>query len=114
MSDTTLAVVDLFKSIPRRIRQTIYGLLGLLIILDGLLDLLPDRFGDAAVVVFGLFSSAMALANTVLPPPPPLAPLRERGLDEVPPDRGESTLVTILIVLGIIVLVAFLFGWIRP
>jgi hypothetical protein len=76
MTDTIGAVRDLFVLIPVTIRRVIYGLLGLTIILDGALHILPDPVEDVLVTVFGLFAAVMALANTTPPTPPPLEPLR--------------------------------------
>jgi len=57
------------------------------------------------VALLGIGSSALATANTSRKLPPPYDPSTD--------DRGESTLMTILIVLVIVVLALFLFGAIR-
>jgi hypothetical protein len=85
MADPVSAARDLLVSVPLKIRRTVYGVLGLAVVIDAGIgtvfpDLIPERFGDALLVVFGLASSLLALANSSDPvplPPPPLPPLVE-------------------------------------
>jgi hypothetical protein len=58
------AVRDLLILIPVRVRQVIYGVLGLVILLDASLHVMPDRVEDALTTVFGVFAAVMALANS--------------------------------------------------
>ena len=78
MTDALAAVLDLFLLIPRKLRQAIYGLYGLVILVDGTLHLLPTDVASKAMIGFGVFTSLMALANSrtkaLPPPPPPLGP----------------------------------------
>lgn len=69
-ADPIAAVRDLFTMIPVAVRRVVYGLLGLLIVVDGLFALLPDSVGDALTVVFGILASVMALANSGTPADP--------------------------------------------
>ena len=74
MSDALTAAGGLFTSIPLKIRQTLYGLFGLAILVEGIFQVLPEDWSLKLIALFGLFNSLMALANsstTPLPPPPP-------------------------------------------
>lgn len=66
------------------------------------------RFAQAAAVPFvgALFDKIVGVAPVYNPPPE--APVDKIGEDPINPDKGESTLVVVLCVLGIIVL----FMWI--
>ena len=73
---------------------------------------LPDAVGQAIAAVASTIGVAIAIIRRVEPVIP-----RRRGLLEPPlpndiRDRGESTLMTIVIVLAIVFLVAVLLGWI--
>lgn len=77
MSDATTAAADLLRLIPLKIRRTIYGVLGLAVVVDASVrtvfpDLIPARASGALVLAFGLASSVLALANSQ--PAPPLPP----------------------------------------
>ena len=74
MSDALTAAGGLFTSIPLRLRRTLDGLFGLVVVLEGIFDVLPEDWSLKLIALFGLFNSLMALANsstTPLPPPPP-------------------------------------------
>ena len=72
MSDAITAAGGLFASIPTKVRRTLYGLFGLVIVLEGIFEVLPDDWSLKLVAVWGVFNSLMALANSgELPPPPP-------------------------------------------
>lgn len=113
-----LATINRVASwIPSKVRGVIYALIGLAMLLEEIWHFLPD--GDLGVKVqstIKLLTLLMAVVNTDLVPDPRPPVLTDEQLEaaRVANDRGESTLVTILVVLAIIVLVAFLFGWIRP
>ena len=70
MSDTYTAVADLLRGVPTRIRQTLYGLFGVVILLDGVWDVLPDDVATPLVTTFGVLGSVLALANTKQTQPP--------------------------------------------
>ena len=73
MNDPISATRDLLTLIPLKIRKAIYGVVGLLILIDGIFDVLPDKVDSQIVAVFGVLGSVLALANASkpLPPPPP-------------------------------------------
>lgn len=74
MSDAIAASRDLLTGIPLKVRRTLYGLFGLVILLDGIWNVLPDDIATPLVTTFGVLGSILALANTTptpLPPPPP-------------------------------------------
>ena len=74
MTEAITATRGLFVNIPLRVRQALYGLFGLIVVLDGIWNLIPDGTDVKVVATFGVFNSIMALANstasTPLPPPP--------------------------------------------
>ena len=77
MSDAVAAVADLFRAIPARVRQTIYGVLGLVVLGDAWWGLLPEDVSGNVVATFTGLTLVMALANATvkpLPPPPPPQP----------------------------------------
>ena len=76
MTDALAAARDLLTMIPVKVRKTIYGLLGLAVLVDSFTNLLPDDVGNGLVIAFGLASSVLALGNATdpLPPPPPPVP----------------------------------------
>ena len=76
MNDPISAVRDLLTLIPLKIRKAIYGVIGLVILIDGIFDVLPDGLDSQIIATFGVLGSVLALANTSqpLPPPPPEFP----------------------------------------
>lgn len=85
---------------------------------DELVPLLPDNVAAQVagyiVVALGIIAAVVRTISRLTP-----VPESQRGLLPAPTgepvvrDLGESTVVTILAVLAIVVLVAFLFGWVR-
>ena len=84
MSDALNAAGGLFASIPLKIRRTLYGLFGLVIVLEGIFDVLPEDWSLKLIALWGVFNSLMALANSTTPPPPPPA---NGGVDPAFPDE---------------------------
>lgn len=73
MADALTAVADLFRSIPLKIRRAVYGLLGVFVVFEPILDVFPTSVDEKVYAVFGVFTAVMALANSKpapLPPPP--------------------------------------------
>jgi hypothetical protein len=64
MSDAITAAGGLFVSIPAKVRRTLYGLFGLVVVLEGIFEVLPDDWSLKLVAVWGVFNSLMALANS--------------------------------------------------
>jgi hypothetical protein len=74
MTDMVAAIGDLLGMIPVVARRALYGLFALVVVLDGIWNLVPEGIDDKVLATFGVFNSVMALANsraTPLPPPPP-------------------------------------------
>lgn len=86
MNDAVTAVADLFRAVPTRVRQTLYGVLGLLILIDGWWDVFPDDIGGKVSATFAGLTLIMALANATAKPLPPPVPL-EGGVDAAFPDE---------------------------
>lgn len=85
MSDALTAAAGLFTWIPTKARQALYGLFGLAILLEAILDVLDESVDLKVMALWGLFNSLMALANsstTPLPPPPPNGGVEPRFPDE--------------------------------
>lgn len=85
MSDALTAAGGLFTSIPLSVRRTLYGVFGLVVVLEGVFDALPEDWSLKLIALWGVFNSLMALANsstTPLPPPPP-----NGGVDPQFPDE---------------------------
>jgi hypothetical protein len=70
MSDALTAAGGLFVSIPANIRRTLYGLFGIVIVLEGIFDVLPEDWSLKLIALWGVFNSLMALANSAAPSPP--------------------------------------------
>ena len=64
MSDALTAAGGLFVSIPLQVRRTLYGLFGLVIVLEGIFDVLPEDWSLKLIALWGVFNSLMALANS--------------------------------------------------
>lgn len=64
MSDPITASRDLLVAIPLVVRRVIYGLVGLVILFDGIWDVLPESVDDKVVTTFGVLGSVLALANS--------------------------------------------------
>lgn len=64
MSDAVAAAADLFRSVPVRARQTLYGALALVILIDGWWDILPDDVAGKVAATFAGLTLIMALVNT--------------------------------------------------
>lgn len=77
MQDALNAVGEIFRSVPVRVRRWIYGLVGLVIVVDGIFDFLGDDWGPKVLATFGVLTALMALANTSKPVDPV-----EPGVDE--------------------------------
>lgn len=72
MSDALSAVGDLFRSIPLPIRRTVYGLLGIFVVFEPIVDVFSADVDEKVFAVFGVFTALMALANSK--PAPEVAP----------------------------------------
>jgi hypothetical protein len=110
MNDTYGAINRVASWIPSTIRGVIYALIGLFWLLEAIWNIIPDTdTGGRVAATITLLGMLMAAGNTNL------IPETDPVIVEGPPprDRGESTLMTILIVLAIIVLVAVILGWLR-
>ena len=85
MSDALNAAGGLFASIPLKIRRTLYGLFGLVIVLEGIFDVLPEDWSLKLIALWGVFNSLMALANSngFAPPSSP----QNGGVDQAFPDE---------------------------
>lgn len=85
MDNAIAAVADLATAVPVKLRRTLYGLFGLLVIFDSIWNVLPDGIDNQVLATFGVFNSVLALANTgsVKPLPPP----EGSGLDEQFPNE---------------------------
>lgn len=64
MGDALSAAAGLFTSIPVTFRRTLYGLFGLFVLLEGILEVLPEDWSLKMIALFGLFNSLMALSNS--------------------------------------------------
>jgi hypothetical protein len=87
MSEALTAAGGLFTSIPAGVRRTLYGLFGLVIVLEGIFDVLPEDWSLKLIALWGVFNSLMALANSTvapLPPPPPNGGVEPAFPDEFP------------------------------
>lgn len=73
MADALNAVGDLFRSIPLKIRRTLYGLLGVFVVFEPIVDMFPTNVDEKVYAVFGVFAALTALANSK-PEPPTVAP----------------------------------------
>jgi len=82
MSDALTAAGGLFVAIPLQIRRTLYGLFGLVIVLEGIFDVLPEDWSLKLIALWGVFNSLMALANSATPPPPTLPLVEPNYPDE--------------------------------
>lgn len=71
MSDALNAAGGLFVSIPLQVRRTLYGLFGLVIVLEGIFDVMPEDWSLKLIALWGVFNSLMALANSATPTPLP-------------------------------------------
>jgi hypothetical protein len=73
MPDALTAVGDLFRSIPLKIRRTVYGVFGVYVVFEPIVDVLPTSVDEKVYAVFGVFTALMALTNSkpALPPPAP-------------------------------------------
>jgi hypothetical protein len=67
MNDAIAAVGGLFTSIPAKVRRTLYGLFGLVIVLESILEVLPEDWNLKMIALWGVFNSLMALANSAAP-----------------------------------------------
>jgi len=80
MNDALSAAGGLFTSIPASARRALYGLFGLVIVLEGIFQVLPEDWSLKMIALWGVFNSLMALANSSTPPLPPPPP--NGGVDE--------------------------------
>ena len=85
MSDALTAAGGLFVSIPLQVRRSLYGLFGLVIVLEGIFDVLPEDWSLKLIALWGVFNSLMALANSATVPTPP--PVGGGGVDPQYPDE---------------------------
>jgi hypothetical protein len=63
------AARDFLTEIPLRWRKRIYGACGLIIVVDGIWDIIPAAYDSQAVATFGTLGLVLALANASEPPP---------------------------------------------
>lgn len=71
MNDAIAAVAKPLAAIPVKIRQALYALFGLIVIVDSIWNLLPDDVDTKVLATWGVFNSIMALGNSATTPPPP-------------------------------------------
>jgi len=71
MNDALSAAAGLFTAIPVAVRRALYGLFGLVVILESVLEVLPEDWSLKLIALWGIFNSLMALANSATPPPAP-------------------------------------------
>ena len=93
--------------IPSKVRGGIYACIALFWAVDEIWDIIPEgETGEKIALTISLVSALMAAINT------DLVPDRTSPGDDLAPagDRGESTLMTIVLVLVIVVLALFLLG----
>jgi len=64
MSDAVTAAADLLRAIPTRIRQSLYGLLAVVLLVDGWWDVLPDDIAGKVAATFAGLTMILALVNT--------------------------------------------------
>lgn len=81
MSDALTAVGDLFRSIPLKVRRALYGLLGVFVVFEPIMDVFPTSVDEKVYAVFGVFTALTAFANSK-PLPPPTLPLVEPGFPD--------------------------------
>ena len=86
--------------IPSKFRGLIYSLIGSYMALDLIWNLTPDSYDGRVNATLGALGFALAALNTDLVP---------AGDDDDPrADRGESTLATLVLLVGLFVLVVVL------
>lgn len=83
MSDALNAAGDLFRSIPLKVRRTVYGALGVFVVFEPILDVFSASVDEKVYAVFGVFTALMALANSAASS----APQSPVGVDENFPDE---------------------------
>ena len=86
--------------IPSRIRGAIYALIGTYLLLDPIWNITPDGYQGKLTATLGVLGFGLAAANTNLVPTTD---------DEPHADRGESALMTLVLIAGLIVLVVLIF-----
>ena len=64
MSDALTAAGDLFRSVPVNFRRGLYGLLGVFVVFEPIVDVFPTSVDEKVFAVFGVFTTLMAIANT--------------------------------------------------
>lgn len=69
MNDALTAAAGLFTWIPTKFRQLLYGLFGLFILVEAIVDVLDESVDLKVMALWGLFNSLMALANAKPAPP---------------------------------------------
>ena len=84
MSDALSAAADLLRAIPLKARRAVYGLYGLVILVEPIVDVLPEEVDLRIIAGFGLFTTLMALANSSTTSAPPSPPLHEGAPEQFP------------------------------
>lgn len=87
MDNAISAVADLASSVPVKLRRTLYGLFGLLVLFDSIWNVLPDGIDNQVLATFGVFNSVLALANTSGKPLPPPLPADDGKVTPAFPDE---------------------------
>jgi hypothetical protein len=75
MPDAIAAARDLLTSIPLAWRKRIYGTFGLIIVLDGLWDVIPESYDSQVVATFATLGLVLARVNASDKPLPPPVPV---------------------------------------
>lgn len=111
MSNTLATINTIAGWIPSKIRGVIYALIGLFWLVDDIWHFLPDTdFGAKIASTIKLLALIMAVINTDLVPDPRPPTITDQELeDRRSGDKGESTLMTLVLVVGLIVLLIVLF-----
>jgi len=68
--------ITLAQAIPMRWRQGIYSVLATLILLEGVVNVIPDTWDGKVLSILAILGFGVSLSNTSqpLPPPPPEFP----------------------------------------
>ena len=88
--------------IPSKARGVIYALIGTYLLLDPIWNITPDGYGGKVSATLGVLGFGLAVANTNLV-----------SDSEPHADRGESALMTLVLVAGLIVLVILIFRMLK-
>lgn len=113
--ESTLATINRIAAlIPSKIRGVIYSLLGLFWMVEAIWDIIPnDETGSKIAATLTLLGTIMAVVNTDLVPDPRKPTTTDQQLEDQRTDSGESTLMTVFLIVAIVVLVLFGLSYLR-